>query len=526
MELTDGMDWPPLPPEVVAAQREWDAWYRGTPAKLDEFYGGPVNAGVRPAQLAGGLVGGAARLLWGNPQPQTTRYRIHLPLPADIAAASADLLFGQELPITYPDAAEAVTERMNYILEGNYWQTLLSESGELASALGGTYLRAGWDTDIADHVLITVMDADGALPTFSYGHLREVTFWTVVKKEGDLVYRHLETHQPGVIRHSLWMGRKDKLGRRVPLTDVEATADITLDDGDAISTGIKDLTAVYIPNIRPAPLWRDSREARYLGRSDFGAQGVVGLFNALDETWTSWMRDLRHARSRIFASRTALESAGVGRGALFDSDREIYEMLNIPPGEDPSIEKMLSAQQFSIRVEEHSRTIKELTLAAVSSCGYSGSTFGLDNEVAKTATEVGAVRQRTTETREKKTRYWTPALEKFLRAVADLDQAVFGSGVGGADVKVEFPPTSTPSQLELAQTAVAYRGAQAASTKTIVELIHPDWDKTQVDAEVALILEETAPAPVTLAPGEDFTGDDQAAADQEEPDAEQQQPPA
>ena len=502
MELTDGMDWPPLPPEVVAAQREWDAWYRGSADKLDAVYGRAVGANIRPAQLAGGLVGGAARMLWGNPVPQTKKYRIHLPLPADIAAASSDLLFGQELPITYPDAPGAAVDRMNYILEGNQWQSLLSESGELSAALGGTYLRLGWDEEVADHALITVMDADGAVPTFSYGHLREVTFWTVVDKTGHLVFRHLETHRPGAIEHSLWEGTKDKLGRRVPLAESPVTADLPVDSNSTIVTGIKELTAVYIPNVRPTPMWRDVREARYLGRSDFGVQGVTTLFNGLDETWTSWMRDIRHARSRIFASRAALESSTPGGGAYFDSDREVYESLNVPPGEDPSVDKMISAQQFTIRVEEHARTIKELTLAAVSSCGYSGSTFGLDNEVAKTATEVGAVRQRTTETREKKTRYWTPALERFLRATANLDAVVFGGGTADTDVNVEFPPSSTPSQLELAQTAVAFRGAQAASTKTLVELIHPDWDEKQVQDEVALITSESAPAPIEIAPAD------------------------
>lgn len=520
MELTDGMDWPPLPPEVLAAHAEWDAWYRGTPAKLEAFYG-QRDVNVRPAQLAGGLVGGAARMLWGNPTPQLKPYRMHLPLAADIASASSDLLFGQELPITFPDAAQAAQDRMNYILEGNGWQSLLSEAGEISAALGGTYLRAGWDHDVADHALITIVDADGAIPTFAYGHLREVTFWTVTDKRGHLVWRHLETHKPGVIEHSLWEGTKDKLGRRIPLTESPVTEGLapSLVDGDRILTGITQLTAEYIPNIRPVPIWRDIRQARYLGRSDYGSQGVATFFNALDEAWTSWMRDLRHARSRIFAARSVLEGSRPGGGAYFDSDREIYESVNLPPGEDPSIDKLLSAQQFTIRVEEHSRTIKEATLAAVSACGYSGSTFGLDNEVAKTATEVGAVRQRTTETREKKTRYWTPGVERFLRMIAELDQVQFHGGTGGTDVKVEFPPTSTPSQLELAQTAVAMRGAQAASTKTLVELLHPDWEKTQVDEEVALIQGESAPAPITIAGEEQDVAPTLEEGEQQDPEA-------
>ncbi len=36
------------------------------------------------------------------------------------------------------------------------------------------------------------------------------------------------------------------------------------------------------------------------------------------------------------------------------------------------------------------------------------------------------------------------------------------------------------------------RQAQAASTKTLVQLNHPDWDAEAVDAEVGLILAENA----------------------------------
>lgn len=506
MELTDGMDWPPTPGEVQASLSEWDAWYRGSADRLDAVYG-QRTTGVRPSQLAGGLVGGVGRFLWGNPVPQTKKYRMHLPLAADIASASSDLLFGQETPIVFPDASDDARDRMQLVMEGNGWQSLLAESGELASALGGTYLRAGWDADVADHVLITTMDADAAVPEFQYGRLSEVTFWTVVDKSGHVVRRYLETHRPGSVEPSLWEGTKDKLGRRIPLSESTFSAGVaaTVDGEGRVATGIKGLTAAYVPNIRPAPVWRGIREARHLGRSDFGAHGVLDLFNAIDETWTSWMRDLRHARSRIFASRSVLEGRGSGGGAMFDSDREIYESVNLPPGEDPALSKMIQAQQFAIRVEEHSRTIKELTLAAVSSCGYSGSTFGLDNEVTKTATEVGAVRQRTASTYEKKTRYWTPAIEQFLRTVAELDAVQFRSPLASlGEVKVEFPPTSTPSQLELAQTAVALKGAGAASTKTLVALVHPDWDGDQVTEEVGLILSEAEPAPAAeLPPGED-----------------------
>ena len=261
------MDWPPTPGEVQASLSEWDAWYRGSADRLDAVYG-QRTFGVRPSQLAGGLVGGVGRFLWGNPVPQTKKYRMHLPLAADIASASSDLLFGQETPIVFPDASKAARDRMQLVMEGNGWQSLLAESGELASALGGTYLRAGWDADVADHALITTMDADAAVPEFQYGRLVEVTFWTVVDKSGHVVRRYLETHRPGSVEPSLWEGTKDKLGRRIPLAESTFSAGVAATvDGVRAEHPARPRLARYQggPAPRPERLWR-SRGARPVQR--------------------------------------------------------------------------------------------------------------------------------------------------------------------------------------------------------------------------------------------------------------------
>lgn len=497
MNLTENQAWPPIPGEVTHSIAEWDAWYSGSALALSRAY---EATPVRPSQYAGGFLGGMSRMLWGSPPRSSADHRIHLPLASDIAAASSALLFGEELQLDTGTNNIAFADELNRMLDKIGWQSYLAEAGEMCSALGGVYLRAGWDTDVADQPLASLVAPDGAVPTFSFGILKEVTFW-YSEDENGTVWRHTETHRPGQIQHQLWKGSSTSLGKLVPLTERQSTAALvdSLDGEDFISTGTNLLTAVYVPNLRPVPQWRRVPGATYLGRSDFGVNGVPGLFDALDETWSSWMRDIRHGRSRIMASSTVLKNDGPGQGAYLDLDREVYEEFRVPVGEDPSIDKLIKAQQFNIRVEEHSRTIRELTLSAVNACGYSGSTFGLDTEVAKTATEVGAVRGRTRDTREKKTRYWTPALEQFLTVLTELNRSIFNRPGLSDALNVSFPAFSSPSLLELAQTAQALQAAQAASKKTLVQLVHPDWEEGQVQEEVDLILGETAPAPINVA---------------------------
>lgn len=49
--------------------------------------------------------------------------------------------------------------------------------------------------------------------------------------------------------------------------------------------------------------------------------------------------------------------------------------------------------------------------------------------------------------------------------------------------------------MSLAQTALALRNAEAASTETLVKMVNPDWSQEDVDAEVERIGSQ-GPAPL------------------------------
>ena len=167
----------------------------------------------------------------------------------------------------------------------------LLEAGELASALGGTFLRVVWDTDLSDFPWIDVVPADAAVPHFSYNKLVAVTFWRVLYDSGPEVVRHLETHVPSqnAIMHNIYAGDQSDLGRVLPLTDFPETAQFAqyVSDGNTIVFPDQPLdasTVVYVPNQRPNRIWRDlGPQALPLGRSDYS--GVEGLMDALDEVY-------------------------------------------------------------------------------------------------------------------------------------------------------------------------------------------------------------------------------------------------
>ncbi|HWO67047.1 MAG TPA: phage portal protein [Umezawaea sp.] len=486
--------WPPRQLDAVFDTIDvWDAWYSGGSDKLADVYGGSTGGGFdsvsrtrlrnRPAQYSGGVRGRLARWFWGAPTPlgePSTKF--HVPLASDIAAKSAKLLFAE--PPTFTVGNSGTQDVLNDIVEESLHAKLL-EAAEVCAGLGGVYLRQVWDTTISDRPWLQAVHADAGVPEWRAGRLKAVTFWRIIEETDSQVWRHLERHESGRILHGLYEGTQSHLGTKVPLAEMEATADLveSLDDGDWIETGVDKLTAGYIPNIRPNRLWRKNPAAADLGRADIS--GSEEVLDKIDETWTAWMRDIRIAKGRVFVASTYLQNNGPGQGGYFDADREIYAALNMLP--QAGNNAPITVSQFAIRVEEHSRTARELTTEVLRTCGYSQQTFGLTGDVAATATEVTARERDSFLTRSHKILYWKPELADQVETLLAVYKAKLGGKVEVERPKVEFPDGVATDPEQQARTIQLLDAAGALSTKTKVEMLHPDWEKQQVDEEVELI---------------------------------------
>ncbi|MBL1104934.1 phage portal protein [Streptomyces sp. 5-8] len=484
--------WPPTDPCVQAALADWDAWYSADPDRLGERYLGRTSREApdfRPSQFRGGMVGRVARWFWGIPSgPGQKRTKLHVPIAGDIARTSSSLLFSE--PPVLLSTEKGTQARLDDLVESGLHPTLL-EAGEVCAALGGAYLRVVWDQEISNRPWIDSVAADAAVPEFRYGRLIAVTFWTVVEQDNREVWRHLERHEKGRILHGLYRGTVGTLGTRLPLADhpdTEPFANLVTEDW--IETGAPaHLTAAYVPNVRPAKAWRHIPSAAHWGQSDF--QGVEPIFDALDETWTSWMRDIRIGKGRIVVPNSMLRDHGPGQGASWNEDQEVYaglEMLERPG------ENQLTVTQFAIRVQEHKETCSALIEQAARQAGYSAATFGITGDgSAVTATEIRARERRSMSTRARKTLYWRPALADIVAALLAVEAGPL-FGVSALDLEpphVEFEDSISESPKEVAETVELLRRAQAASAETLVRMQHPDWDDPQVSREVDAILNES-----------------------------------
>lgn len=500
----DNTTWPPKPWNIAyAAWEENNAWYTGDTDALHSLYLAGRHSRptyrVRGQEREGGLMGGITRFFWGRPVPADEhRTRLHIPAAADIATLSSDLLFAEPPRVTV-DNDNRTQDRIDEIVNSDQTHAMWNQAGELASAFGAAAQVVTWDDEIADHVWIREVAADCCIPEFRYSRLTALTVWTAYQDQ-QTVWRHLERHEPGSIEHALYSGTATSLGRRVPLQDRPETEHYaTLVDADSrIPTGTTRLTAAWMLNM-PSKAWRKLDTLNAAGRSDYTG-GTKALFDALDETWSSWMRDLGLGRARLVIPRAYLQNGPAGSPGSFDTDRELFTPVDVP---GRTGELAINQVQFNIRVAEHQQTATALYDRILASAGFKDPDPDERRTIA-TATEVLDETRAKERNRDKKALYAKDAIARVTAAALAVDAAVF-PGKGGRELDnlptVVFPKVSQQDPEKTSRTLSALAAAGAASIETLVRMRDENLTDEQVDEEVARIKQEKGmdmPDPATL----------------------------
>ena len=204
------VSWPPAM-DVFTTIREHAAWYSGDPHQLADFYGDSANN----TKTRGDWWNRFWRRQSGN-QSLFPKKQMHIPIAGDIASTSADLLFAEAPSFKIPEAekkegqqstsASPTQDRLEEIVEDGGIHNSLLEAADLASGLGGVYLRPTWDAEISPRPILTLVHHDRAVPDFRFGVLVGVTFWEVIAIDGTTYWRYLERHEAGTIEYGLYEG--------------------------------------------------------------------------------------------------------------------------------------------------------------------------------------------------------------------------------------------------------------------------------------------------------------------------------
>lgn len=414
---------------------------------------------------------------------------------------SANLLWSDVPQVTVDaDSTDAATARSTVAQIGRYLDdrghAKLREGSEQAAGLSNVYLRVVWDTALRPRPWLDVIAPDAVVPEWRWGALASAIVWrelTPVKDAAE-VWRLLECHTPGVIEYGVYKGDVSTLGTRMELVDHPDSEYLAArtDAQGRQATGVPRLLITHLPNVLPNRVWEGVPGTAPLGRSDFA--GVEPIMDALDESWTSWMRDLRLGKARLLLPQSMLDTDGPGKGSSFNLEQEVRVALNML--DEGSAKDAITEVQFKIRVEEHERTCKALRLQILSSAGYSAQGFGEAGTIAATATEVVARKEESLTTRGTKILYQRPALLELLTTMMMVDVRHCGAkGVDpAAELTASWPQAVQPDQEATARALSLFDSAGAISTFMKVKLREPSWDDTAVMEEVQRIREDKAGA--------------------------------
>jgi len=419
------------------------------------------------------------------------KVKLHVPAAADIAATAASLLFGEEPRFSVYDRAEGRTQeesqaRLDAVVGGCGLMQKLHEAAEACAAAGDVFLKTRYDRERLDMPEIQVVRGEDALPEYRMGQLMCIHFFTLLRADSRTgrAWRVYERYEPGRIIAAVYCGD----GQRLGASDPETLAALGLES--ECVTPVKRLLAAHVVNMKPSRVWKGEDK----GRSDF--EGMRDLMDSLDEIYTSWLRDIRLAKSRLIVPAEFLRrNAGdlFREGAYtYDFDEDVETLVALDIGGD-GVEQKITPSQFSIRAAEHAATYEATLRAIVSMAGYSPQTFGLDIEgSAQSGTARRMMEKKSLATNAKKQHYWKAPLEAFLTAVMQLDKALYGNaGLDEHDcVRVELHEPEVADPAGTAGAMQLLRQAQAASTGTLVRMLHPDWQQAQVTEETERILAE------------------------------------
>lgn len=437
---------------------------------------------------------------WARPGKQ----KVHLPIAADIAATSSDLLFGEEVKLTCVDAGEKddseeamkAQSRLEAIARKNSLHALLNEAAESCSAMGDVYLKIGWDLDDPMKCpSLQVGQGDAAWPEYRFGKLCAIHFFSNLRvmkspaSEKAVVIRAYERYEPGKIVTRLFRGSDSDLGE-----DMGDDALGMLGIAPEVTMGAQEMAAVHIPNIRPNRLFRGSM----MGRSDF--DGLRGLMDALDEAYSSWMRDIRLAKARLIVpaeylrrKATDLFPDDVKAPPMFEFDEDVETLCALDSDPEKVGANAITPSQFAIRADEHQKTCNDLIVQIVTKAGYAPQTFGMNIEgLAQSGTALNIREKKSLKTCGKKQAYWHDALEDLLTVMLHIDAEQFPDNkvADGVHVHVRFADAFANDVSTISSALELLKRAESASADVRVRMLHPDWTEKEVSEEVARIREE------------------------------------
>ena len=374
-------------------EEEFRTWYYGTPFSLEYFYKKYFNHEQFHDHN-----------FWRS--VNTDMVRVHSPFAATISNTFGALLFYEKPNIRIDANKVSLTKdyqkRLNKIMDVNDFLSLLQEGAQLQSYSGSVGLKLNVDRGISDTPLITLYPKERMNVERKFGQIIYIDFYDYYENGK---YILVSRYGRGYINYRLYKGKDE-----VSLSVLPETADL------------KD-TAFYSDSKMLPIIFAEAIQNKSGERSDY--DGLIPLFQALDETYSSMMNYIRKTKPNTKITEDLLEVNPNTDKPLprsdFDDNIIILDAANDPEGKTSFIERDIT----DIDVSGFENTIQQIKEEILMKVSLSPGTLGLQTGGAKESSEALEIRERASvRIRQEKLSIWKEKLATFLSAAILLDTII------------------------------------------------------------------------------------------------------
>jgi hypothetical protein len=416
------------------------------------------------------------------------RQQVFTPQPTsrNLAKFSASLLFSEPPKINMEGGAEGALQAvLEEWLEFNRFWELLVDAADSVATEGVVAVRVMQDDFVSPTLpIVTFHGADSVLWSERHGRYNQggILIISVAEEFSSVIWRLLESHEPGRIRRVLYKGGPGNLGKRHALT---AGPPQFKELRPQSTTGVDTSTLVA---------WQNTPG----GESDLA--GLEPLLDALDEAYSVGRIKMRASQPVTFLRQIPYGSLRSLGGlpmntavAIDDSaggtlpEGEYLNRYNSAVSSPFPVERLIETSEAGLEADQHRAQVESLREQIITAAGYDLASWGLDREGRADSGTALRLRQSTTlRTRAIKERMATAAIKEVCAlAVAMM--------VGQSEVARFMPETVELSdgmprdRMEDAEELERLMRAGVISLEEAVRRLNPDWDEEKILEEVAKI---------------------------------------
>jgi hypothetical protein len=373
---------------------------------------------------------------------------IHSGLPSLISYTKARLLMsgGIELSV-YNGTKEDVksTELLEAIYNDNKLDTIIKNSVTTESWGKKFAWKISYDSETSDYPIVELYKPQNYKAVYKRDRLFELVFYNHYENNGTS-YRLNETYGKGYITYALYQINKDGSELLVPLTELEETAEL------------KDVS------------WKEKRilaGEKTNDKCDY--DGLISEFDALDETWSQMMDEIRLGRSEVYVPEMLLTNR------TFNKFRKNYAELGNDERENGKNE--ITHIQPDIRPDQYAKAIAQITSNCLIAVGLSPFTVGINDEIGANASGESLTKREASSlrTRSEMIDGWEEFLEEMFMTLLFANTLFNGGSFNNKlELQVSFGDYISPTRKDIIEETKMMIDSSIIDTEKAIDEIFGD----------------------------------------------------